>query len=454
VNASTDPIYLAIAKAIVADVTAGRLRPGDRLPPHRDLARALNVSIGTVTRGYIEAARRGVIRGSSGRGTVVRDQAGEKRDSRLRVGPGSEVVDLGTNLPIHGEDPDLQHAFAGLARQERVSRLLHYQAVHDDPRYLAAGAAWIRESGLEVAPDTVVITAGVQHAIMIVLAAFAEPGDLVFADELTCPALFELAALLHLRLQGIETDDVGMKPDALLAACRHRNGRALYCMPTVHNPTSAILTKQRRQELAEVAREYDLLVIEDEVHRHLAPDSGPPISEIVPERGFFIAGLSKAVAPGLRVAYVAAPTFAREQLNDAVAASLVMVSPVTLELATMWVEDGSARQTADRKRVEARARQDIAREVLGGYSYRSYPTAYNILLDLPSEWKAGEFANESRRRGVAIAPASSFAVPGCRPPEAVRISLGGAESRHQLRKALEVIARLLADGGPCRCTRM
>jgi DNA-binding transcriptional MocR family regulator len=412
------------------------------------------VSIGTVTRGYIEASRRGVIRGSSGRGTVVRDQAAERPDPRLRPGDGTEVVDLGTNLPIHGEDPDLAQALARLAGQRGVTRLLHYQASHENPRYLGAGAVWIRESGLEVDPDAVIITAGVQHALMMILTSFAKAGDVVFADELTCPALFEVAELLHLRVQGIETDDVGMKPDALRSACRHRNGRALYCMPTVHNPTSAILTADRRRGLAEVAREYDLLVLEDEVHRHLAPDAGPPISEILPERGFFITGLSKAVAPGLRVAYVAAPPFAREQLNDALVASMGFIPPLSLELATMWVEDGSARHTADHKRAEAEARQTIAREILGGYSYRSYPTAYNILLDLPEGWKAGEFANEARRRCVAIAPASSFAVPGCQPPEAVRLSLCGAENRVQLREALEVIAKILADGAPCRCTRM
>ncbi|UCG32529.1 MAG: PLP-dependent aminotransferase family protein [Phycisphaerales bacterium] len=454
ISSSSDPIYLAIAKAIVSDVSAGRLKPGDRLPPQRELAQALNVAIGTVTRGYVEASRRGVTRGKSGRGTVVRDLAAEQPDSRLRVGPGGGLVDLGTNVPIHAEAPDLSKALATLAQAQDASRLLHYQAPQQDPRYLAAGAKWIGECGLNVGPESVVVTAGAQHAIMTILGALTKPGDLVYADELTCPALFEVAQLLHLRVQGIGMDEIGLRPDALRSACRQRNGQALYCMPTVHNPTSTILTAERRQELAQVAREYDLLVIEDEVHRHLAPGAAAPISQTVPERGFFIAGLSKAVAPGLRVAYVAAPPFAKEQLNDAVAASLVMVSPLTVELATMWVEDGTARLTADRKRVEAKARQALAREALGDYSYRSYASAYNILLDLPEEWKAGEFANEARRRGVALATASAFSVPGCQPPEAVRVSLGGARDRSELREALAVIAKILSDGFPGRGTRM
>ena len=454
VSATADPIYLAIAKAIVADVTAGRLRPGDRLPPQRKLAQELNVSIGTVTRGYVEASRRGVVRGKSGRGTVVRNPGGAHPDSRLWFGPGSGLVDLGTNIPIRGEDPDLSGALATLAKDSGVSRLLHYQTPQEDPRHLAAGAKWIGECGHNVDSESVVITAGAQHAVLIILGALTKPGDLVFTDELTSTGLFEVAQLLHLRVQGIGMDAVGMRPDALLSACRKRSGQALYCMPTVHNPTSATLTAERRHQLADVAREYDLLVIENEVHRHLAPDAAAPISQMAPERGFFIAGLSKAVAPGLRVAYVAVPPFAREQLGDAVAASLVMVSPLTLELAATWVEDGTARRIADRKRDEAKVRQAIAREVLGDYSYRGCSTAYSILLDLPQEWRAGEFANEARRRGVAVAPAAAFAVPGCQPPEAVRISLSGANNRCQLREALGVIAKILGDGCPSRCTRM
>ena len=70
-EARGNPLYLALAGAIAADVQTGRLKAGDRLPPHRDLADALGVTVTTVTRGYDEAERRGLIRGEVGRGTFV-----------------------------------------------------------------------------------------------------------------------------------------------------------------------------------------------------------------------------------------------------------------------------------------------------------------------------------------------------------------------------------------------
>ena len=159
-----------------------------------------------------------------------------------------------------------------------------------------------------------------------------------------------------------------------------------------------------------------------------------------------MASLNPSIAGGLRIAYVAAPAFAREQLKQSIWASIVMVAPLTVELATMWIEDGTANRTAQRKRLEANARQEIAQEILRGQTYRSHAAAYNIWLDLPEGWTSAEFALELRRRGVAVTPASAFTVDKRSTPAAVRICLGAAESRDQLRTGLGVIAGMLRDG--------
>jgi DNA-binding transcriptional MocR family regulator len=120
-----------------------------------------------------------------------------------------------------------------------------------------------------------------------------------------------------------------------------------------------------------------------------------------------------------------------------------MVSPLAIENATLWIEDGTADRIAERKRLEAAARQELAREILHGCSYRSHPAAYNIWLELPPRWTSAEFAVESRRRGVAVTPASAFTPPDRQPPDAVRICLGAAESRNQLEAGLQVLARMV-----------
>src|SRR5919109_2815070 len=94
------PLYLAVADAIAADVQAGKLRAGDRLPPQRELADALGVTVTTVTRGYAEAERLGLVSGEVGRGTYVRPPAFAPLAAHEEG-----LVDLGTNalLPqAHG----------------------------------------------------------------------------------------------------------------------------------------------------------------------------------------------------------------------------------------------------------------------------------------------------------------------------------------------------------------
>src|SRR5262245_26842149 len=113
------PIYLAVAHAIAADVQAGRLRAGDRLPPQRVLADALGITVTTVTRGYAEAERLGLVSGEVGRGTYVRPPA----FAPMRAYPDG-VVDLGTNalMPLaHGGE--LSKAMAALVARTDPQRL-------------------------------------------------------------------------------------------------------------------------------------------------------------------------------------------------------------------------------------------------------------------------------------------------------------------------------------------
>ena len=298
-------------------------------------------------------------------------------------------------------------------------------------------------------PESVVITAGAQHALAAILLSITKAGDLVLADELTYPGLIALAQLRDCRLQGVAMDDGGMIPEALLAACRQRNAHVLYCMPTLHNATSSILAAERRRKLADIATEYDLLVIEDETTKPWVRDAPPPLAHHIPERTFFIASTSKVLAGGLRVAYVAVPTQMREKLEHGIWATAWMPSPLAVEIATMWIEGETAWQTSERKQQETEARQRIARDILGEYPYQAHPAAYSLWMQLPPEWTSAEFAVEATRRGVSISPSGAFVVSPLEPPNAVRISLGAAEDRGQLRAGLEVVAQMLRDGKKC-----
>src|SRR5262249_25147559 len=151
----------------------------------------------------------------------------------------------------------------------------------------------------------------------------------------------------------VALDDEGIVPRALDAACRKARPKALYVVPTLHNPTTATLPLARRQAVVEIARRYDLAIIEDDIYRMLAPQAPPPVAHLAPERTIYVTSLSKSLAPGLRLGYMVAPAAHRARVMRGIQSSIWMVSPIAAALATHWVLQGEFEAIAAAKRKEA-----------------------------------------------------------------------------------------------------
>ena len=452
------PRYLAIADALADDAGAGRLPAGTRLPTHRDLAERLGVTVGTVTRGYAEAVRRGLVSGEVGRGTFVRAAAGLGLAAVAPAPAEPGLIDLSANLPPEapGERTGaaLGRTLAALAQRKDLERLLGYPPEGGAPEHRAAGAAWVRRCGLEVPAARLLVSSGSQHGMTAVFAALLSPGDLVLTEALTYPGMKALASLLSLRLQGLTMDEDGLLPDALAAACRSGSPRALYCLPTLQNPTTAVMPEARRREIAAVAREHGLLVVEDDVHGHLPEKAPRPLSAHLPELAVYLNGTSKSLAPGLRVGFIAAPKGLVPRLGAAIRGTTWMAAPLMAEIAARWIQDGTAEAVLGRKRKEAAARQALAARVLAGARFDAHPAAYHVWLHLPEPWRADGFAAAARAQGVVVTPAAAFAATGgasprgggrrgAAVPEAVRVCLGAARDRLELERGLNVLGGLV-----------
>jgi DNA-binding transcriptional MocR family regulator len=439
------PRYLAIAEALADDAGAGRLRPGARLPTHRELADRLGLTVGTVTRAYAEAARRNLVSGEVGRGTFVRAPV-LRFASASRTEPG--LIDLSANHPPRGsgegESAALGRALAALSRRRDLARLLDYPPPGGALAHRAAGAEWVKRSGLPASAEQVLVSSGNQHGMTAVFAALLSPGDLVVTEALTYPGMKNLAGLLSLRLQGVALDEQGMRPDALAAACRARPPKAVYCVPTLQNPTGSMMSEERRRQIAAVAREHGVLIVEDDVHGRIPARAPRPLSAFAPERSVYLTGTSKVLAPGLRVGFIAAPPEMVDRIAAAIRGTTWMAAPLMAEIAATWIKDGTAEAILRRKRKEATARQQVAGRVIGRFLGRTHPAAYHLWLALPRPWRGDTFADAARRRGVGVSPASAFATGRSAVPDAVRVCLGAARDRVELERGLHVLAELLA----------
>jgi DNA-binding transcriptional MocR family regulator len=438
------PRYRAIAEALAEDAARGRLRPGSRLPTHRDLADRLGVTVGTITRAYAEAARRGFVTGEVGRGTFVRRTAPEPVTFRFAPQAEAGLIDMSVNLPPAPPDPAaLAQALATISARPGLGALLDYAPEGGSPEHRAAGASWIARSGLEVTPDRVLVSSGSQHGMTAVLSALLKPGDLVLTESLTYPGMKALAGLLHLRLQGVAIDEHGLRPDAFRAACRAGQVKALYCVPTLHNPTTAVMPEARRREVVAIARHHDVLIVEDDVHGRLIEGGPPLLAALCPEATVYLSGTAKTLAPGLRIGYILAPKPLVSRLATAIRATTWMAAPLLAEVASVWIHDGTADRILARNRKEAAARHRLALSVLGRFHVQSHPAAHHLWLPLPGSRRSETFTDEARRAGVAVTPAQAFVVGGGAAPRAVRVCLGVARDRTELEAGLKILAGLL-----------
>jgi DNA-binding transcriptional MocR family regulator len=252
-----------------------------------------------------------------------------------------------------------------------------------------------------------------------------------------------LAHLLHLRLQGLPVDGDGIIPEAFARACRSNPARVLYAVPTIHNPLGILMPEERRREIAAIASEHDISIVEDDVHSFMLQRPPAPLSAFAPERSYYILGTSKSIAGGMRIGFLAAPSRMIERLATSLRATVWMAAPLMAEIASDWIKDGTAERLVQQKRTEAAARQEIAARVLEGFRFNAHPLSFHIWLELPEPWRSDEFMAQAKRRGVLVTPPEAF-VPGREEaPHAVRVCLGAPATRARLKEGLEIIRDLL-----------
>ena len=206
------------------------------------------------------------------------------------------------------------------------------------------------------------------------------------------------------------------------------------------------LSRPRREAIVALVRRYGIPIIEDDVYGHIPEDAPPAFAQLAPESTYHVSGLSNTLGAGLRLAYLAVPDLrsAQARILATMRATTGMASPVSAAIAAEWIRDGTAAALLDFVRRESAARQKIAADALAGLGGKVQAGGFHLWLELPQACSRVAFASSLRDSGIGVVTSDAFTVTGA-PIEAVRICLGGAASREQVRSAMDQVAGALSQ---------
>ncbi len=436
------PLFEQILAALERAVRDGGLKAGEQLPPQRALARTLGVSVGTVTRAYEEADRRGLTLGHVGRGTYI----ARAQDTDNARTPWA-VVDLSMNVPpMVAAERLLMEAWGKVRRRAEFAQVLNYGPIEGRPEYRRLVSTWLTDTaGVEsIDPSRIVITSGAQAAMDLTFGALCKAGDVVLVEELTFGGMKAIAQYRGYSLAPVAMDDEGVIPEALAATAKATGARVLYTMPTLQNPTARTLSLARRRELIKVARRLGITLVEDDVYaayveRREAP---APLINLAPDITYYISSLSKSLAPGLRTGFVAAPTaLLASRIAVGVRASAHAAQSMGLLLAQQVIEDGSAEQILKENRRLLRSRGGALRAVLNLRTERL--TAMSPHMWLPaSQGEATRLEAQLLAENVRVTGIADPVVDAAR-GSGLRFCVGAPRRDADFERAVGAIQRVL-----------
>ena len=437
----------AIVEALGEAIDAGQLAAGDRLPTHRAMARQLQVSLGTVTRAYAEAERRGLIVGEVGRGTFVRHLAQPQGESFQRFLDRRAQIDLSINYPVRVPEVDVPLIGDVMVSLDDALLARLVAGVTDEVHqsHHQAGARWMSKAVPHATADSTLLGTGSVTSIVSVLRHLTRPGDVLAVESLTHIQMASIAERLGLRLTRITTDNHGMTPESLDAALTHEKVRTVYCQPTLHCATAVTTPEARRDEIAQVLTHHQVPLIEDDEHFGIVKQPLASLSSRVPDLGVFIADLSRGLGIGLRISYLHVPPAMRRAIAQQLIGTVWMVPPLMAELAARMINDERVETMIAAHRAETMARHEMADQFLGRWVNPDRERqAHHMWLELPKPWRAEQFVAAALGAGVAVTPAEAFIPGGDASPNAVRVCLGAAADHESLQAGLSGLGQLLS----------
>ena len=441
------PKYLKLLHALESGVRAGHLPPGMKLPPVRTLAYKLGITPGTVARAYRIAVEDGMLEATTGRGTFVRGKTRplvEVPENKVALSTEEGILNLRSgHTPDVGQTNVIQDALTAVLNEGalNLSQYVRDAALEACRR---EASDWMRSLGVATRAEDVVLTNGGHNAVMVALSAVMNrPNPVVAVPQLTYPGFRQSAHVLRGRMVPVQMDGEGMDPDDFGRVCLAQRPGVLLLSSNVDNPTTVMLTPERRKAIAALADRFDVQIIEDDVYGSLLDDRPEGFDRLCPERTWTATSLSKCFAAGVRIGFLACPPGAGDVgVRLMQGFSLAMPQPMTSLVERLFVS-GAVREVRATVAAENSARVKVARRVLGAWDMRTTDRIAFVWLRKPPGWTGSAFLAQMEAEGIAVSAGDNFTLPGEDAPNAVRLTLSSPPDHDALEEGLRRVDAVL-----------
>lgn len=430
------PYYRSLAEQLERDIKNGNLPENTKLPPQRELADYLDINFTTVTKAYKVCEEKGMIYAMVGKGTFVSPHIGVRTTV---VSQMDNSIELGMVLPFDEDNHWVRKLAQEILSTNLADQYFDYRFPHGDPFQKKMIMEWFSTFGCEADADHILITAGSQSALSVVLASLFSAGDKIATDSYTYPNFIGLANMLKIKLVAISSDDFGMNPNELEKACRTAEIKGVYLMPSCCNPTNLCMDKVRRQEIATVIREQNLIAIEDDSYSFLAQEYYPPIVSLAKEQTIYINGFSKHASAGLRVAAISFPDKFKIMLDQGFYNLNLKTSSLNMEIAARLVQTGLSKEIMGNKKERSFLRNQHYKEIMGSIPHEIHPYSFFQWLPIPQNCTGKAFETMMASQGVRVYGSERFSLGETQNTHFIRITTSSPHTIEELRTGLNLI---------------
>lgn len=452
---SDTPIYLQISREIRRRILAQELEPGILLPPERRLAGELGVNRSTVLSAYRELKREGLVDARVGRGTAVRlprearggfpsygtlpwNQLFRERDARgddpvlrdlMEMTERGDVIPMAIGLPAPELLPlELYRELMLEVLTAAGSTALSHSPTEGSSVLRETLSSWMNERGVDCEPSEVLVLSGSQQGLDLIARTLLAPGDTVVVEEPTYIGALQTFRAARARLVSVPIDEDGLRTDLLERVFERERPKLLYTLPTFQNPSGVVMSLERRRELLELCRRYQVPVVEDDPYSELRYDGEPiPSLKALDRHGLvvYLSTISKVLFPGLRLGWLVAQRPAVHQLALAKQGVDLHSGTPAQYFLDLFLKRGYYQRHLDQVCASYRRRRDrmdraLCRLAPDDLSWSKPDGGFYIWCRLPKECNRSQLSPRAAAAGVSFLPGWACYVD---PPETTDVRL-------------------------------